>query len=309
MTTIEDLVKWDQNFNDAKVGGQAVVDQMLVCGELNDGTKLNYACGLIVGSYKGMQMIHHGGAWAGYRTHMVRFPERRLSVFVLGNLSSLDTWNLAGRVDLRFLDGEADSETKHETALSSKPNVFFVSERKLARWAGAYTNFAGRIRHIQLTNGHLVLIARGAARELIAISEGRFTLRDMLGKTDIRLASTPGKNSRQMIIAQDDEPTVTWIGVEPKAARLALTEYAGTYGSEELNVRYVINVAGETLRITGGKINYVLTPEFADGFASANGTTVKFRRDNRKRIVGFNLSTGRANGLLFEPTGRTQGTR
>src|SRR4030095_6285400 len=119
-------------------------------------------------------MIHHGGAWAGYRAHMVRFPDRRLSVFVLGNLSSLDTWNLAGKVDLEFLDGEAGPQTNDESVLPAKPGAFSVPERELGKWAGAYTNFSGRIRHMQLTNGQLVLVARGGKRELVAISEGRF---------------------------------------------------------------------------------------------------------------------------------------
>src|ERR1043166_6266844 len=42
MTTVEDLVKWDQNFYDGKVGGKDLVRRMEIPGRLNDGTKLNY---------------------------------------------------------------------------------------------------------------------------------------------------------------------------------------------------------------------------------------------------------------------------
>ena len=77
-------------------------------GRLNDGTKVSYGGGLIIGEYQGMPMIHHGGAWAGYRSHIVRFPKRRLSIILLGNLSSLDAWNLAGKVSLLFLPTEAE---------------------------------------------------------------------------------------------------------------------------------------------------------------------------------------------------------
>jgi CubicO group peptidase (beta-lactamase class C family) len=116
MTTVEDLVKWDQNFYDGKVGGKDLVRRMEIPGRLNDGTKLNYGCGLIIGEYQGTPMIHHGGAWAGYRSHILRFPERRLTFVVLGNLSSLDAWNMAGRVSLLFFPSDAEAHVSKKPA-------------------------------------------------------------------------------------------------------------------------------------------------------------------------------------------------
>jgi CubicO group peptidase (beta-lactamase class C family) len=116
MTTVEDLVKWDQNFYDGKVGGKDLVRRMEIPGRLNDGTKLNYGCGLIIGEYQGTPMIHHGGAWAGYRSHILRFPERRLTFVVLGNLSSLDAWNMAGRVSLLFFPSDAEPHVSKKPA-------------------------------------------------------------------------------------------------------------------------------------------------------------------------------------------------
>jgi CubicO group peptidase (beta-lactamase class C family) len=300
MTTIEDLLKWDQNFYDAKVGGRMVLDQMLTPGELNDGRKLKYACGLIVGEYRGRQMIHHGGAWAGYRAQMVRFPKQKLSVFVLGNLSTLDTWNLAGKVGLLFLEGEANSETPKNTE-TDPPKPLSLPARELTRFVGAYTNFDGRVRHVHATNGHLVLVARGGTRELTALGEGRFAIRGVPGTSEVKFAQPPGR-SRQMIITQDDEQPVTWNAAPPGTGQLKLADYSGIYGSEELNGRYVLSVFDEKLMMTRGTISDPLTPEFADGFSLKTGTTVKFRRDKRKQVIGFTLSTGRANGLLFERT-------
>jgi len=111
MTTLEDLVKWNQNFYVGQVGGKDILERMEIPGRLNDGTKLNYGCGLIIGEYQGTAMIHHGGAWAGYRSHILRFPKRKLSVILLGNLSSLDAWNLAGKVSLLFLPANVEPQT------------------------------------------------------------------------------------------------------------------------------------------------------------------------------------------------------
>ena len=120
MTTVEDLVKWDQNFYDGKVGGKDVMARLEIPGRLDDGTKLNYGGGLIIGEYEGTRMIHHGGAWAGYRSHILRFPERRLSFIVLGNLSSLDAWNLAGKVSLLFFPADVEPSTEKTAERSRK---------------------------------------------------------------------------------------------------------------------------------------------------------------------------------------------
>ena len=47
-TTVEDLAKWIQNFDDGRVGGAAVIEQMHERGILNNGGKLNYAFGLVL---------------------------------------------------------------------------------------------------------------------------------------------------------------------------------------------------------------------------------------------------------------------
>jgi len=86
-TTVEDMAKWDQNFVDQKVGGEAVMAQMLTPGVLNNGKKLTYAFGLAVGEYKGLKTVGHGGADAGYRSDFIRFPDQRLSLVCLCNFS------------------------------------------------------------------------------------------------------------------------------------------------------------------------------------------------------------------------------
>src|SRR4029077_202975 len=84
-TTVEDLAKWSQNFEDAKVGGPAVIQQMQEQGKLNSGETINYAFGLVIGKYRGLKTIGHGGADAGYRSNILRFPEQRFAVAILSN--------------------------------------------------------------------------------------------------------------------------------------------------------------------------------------------------------------------------------
>ncbi len=84
-TTIDDLLKWDRNFDDRRVGGEAVMEAMLKLEKLNDGTLQNYAGGLRITRYKGLETVQHGGAFVGFRAGMMRFPEENLSAYCLCN--------------------------------------------------------------------------------------------------------------------------------------------------------------------------------------------------------------------------------
>ena len=105
-TTIEDLYLWDQNFYHNKLGkgGQALINMMYSNGRFNDGKEVNYAFGLINGQYRGFRTIQHGGSLGGYRAHILRFPERAMTIIILSNLSTFDAGSMANRVADVFLD-------------------------------------------------------------------------------------------------------------------------------------------------------------------------------------------------------------
>jgi CubicO group peptidase (beta-lactamase class C family) len=97
-TNVRDLLRWDENFYDARIGGQSLVAQLQSTGTLNNGTALDYAWGLQIGRYRGLKIVEHGGSLGGYRAHLLRFPEQHFSVALLCNLASIAPGNLARRV-------------------------------------------------------------------------------------------------------------------------------------------------------------------------------------------------------------------
>jgi CubicO group peptidase (beta-lactamase class C family) len=97
-TSVRDLLKWDENFYDARVGGPELVKQLQVPGTLNGGRSMTYAWGLQVGTYRGQPLIEHGGSLGGYRAHLLRLPTQHLSVAVLCNLGSISPGNQARQV-------------------------------------------------------------------------------------------------------------------------------------------------------------------------------------------------------------------
>ncbi|HLY19426.1 MAG TPA: serine hydrolase domain-containing protein, partial [Bryobacteraceae bacterium] len=89
LTTVGDLAQWDENFYHPRVGGRELVEQQLQRGKLNNGKELDYASGLVHGKYRGLPTVDHGGADAGYRADLIRFPEQHFSVACLCNAGEI----------------------------------------------------------------------------------------------------------------------------------------------------------------------------------------------------------------------------
>jgi len=87
-STVEDLAKWDANFRSGLVGGQRAIEMLEAPGTLNDGQIIPYAFAMAIGEFHGIKTYSHSGAYGGYRSTLLRFPQRDLSVITLCNTSS-----------------------------------------------------------------------------------------------------------------------------------------------------------------------------------------------------------------------------
>lgn len=97
-STVEDLSKWVLNFDDAQIGGQAVIEQMHQRGILNNGKQISYAFGLDIGEYRALKTVGHGGSWRGFRSHLLCFPAQKFGVVILCNLDTFNPLNLARKI-------------------------------------------------------------------------------------------------------------------------------------------------------------------------------------------------------------------
>jgi CubicO group peptidase (beta-lactamase class C family) len=105
LASVEDLLLWDRNFYEPRVGTAAMVADMQKPGALASGRPLEYASGLRIAPYRGLPTVSHGGSWAGYRAQLLRFPGERLSVACLCNLASAEPTALALSVADLLLEG------------------------------------------------------------------------------------------------------------------------------------------------------------------------------------------------------------
>lgn len=88
LTTVGDLLIWNENFVTPKIGDAAFLNEQQKVGIFNDGKPGTYALGLVVSTYRGQKEVGHSGATAGYRAHLLRYPDQGVSVAVLCNATS-----------------------------------------------------------------------------------------------------------------------------------------------------------------------------------------------------------------------------
>jgi D-alanyl-D-alanine carboxypeptidase len=96
--TALDMIKWDEALASGKLLKKPSFDQMWSPIKLNDGKTHPYGFGWAVRSVNGKRVIEHGGAWQGFKAHIARFPDSKLTVIVFANLIQTNQAKLANGV-------------------------------------------------------------------------------------------------------------------------------------------------------------------------------------------------------------------
>ncbi|MBK6458955.1 MAG: beta-lactamase family protein [Gemmatimonadetes bacterium] len=129
-TTVEDFGRWLNNYDAATIGGRQILETMTTATTLNDGSPATsgantaYAVGLSVGTLRGLRVISHGGSWAGFRGHFLRFPEQRYAVATFCNFSTSGPDSLARKVAGIYLGDQMqpDSAAMWTASLAAAPH-------------------------------------------------------------------------------------------------------------------------------------------------------------------------------------------
>lgn len=159
-TTVEDLLRWDRNFYEPTVGGQRLLDDLHTRGQLTNDSTIDYALGLFVRDYRGVRNVRHGGAWAGYRAELSRFPTERTSVACLCNLGTLNPSSLADRVADVVLAGRLGEARPPAPRAAPPPPPAATSPTVLD--SAALAPFAGRYYLPELDVSYVITVRDSA---------------------------------------------------------------------------------------------------------------------------------------------------
>jgi CubicO group peptidase (beta-lactamase class C family) len=161
LTTVGDLLKWNENFVTPKVGDQAFLSLQQEPGKFNDGKPHEYAMGLFVRPYKGLSEVSHSGSTAGYRAHLTRFPDQHLSVAVLCNVSSGAATQYAMAVADMYLAGDIKAVTAQPAPRPRRQESSYAADAKdLASYVGRYYSDEAEIVYEVALDGEALLIKR-----------------------------------------------------------------------------------------------------------------------------------------------------
>jgi hypothetical protein len=112
-TSLNDLVAWDRNFYDNRLGSgdPELIRRWITPGRLNNGEPAGgdrgrlYAGGIALDEYRGLRRVSHGGAFVGFRAQMARYPDVRTTIITLCNVAQSDPTGLGEQVaDVLFAD-------------------------------------------------------------------------------------------------------------------------------------------------------------------------------------------------------------
>jgi CubicO group peptidase (beta-lactamase class C family) len=275
LTTVGDLLRWNRNFTEMKVGGPALIEAQHQRGRLTDGRTIAYAAGLMVLHWKGLNEVSHSGSTAGYSAWLGRYPDQGLSVAVLCNLAGASATQFGHQVAEIYL---GDRIPQHAPA----PAVS-VDAAALAARAGMYRSLRD---HTAVT----IAAENGALRVARAVYKPVSATVFAAGEDGARLEFD---GMRARLVTEGDEGN--WYEkVEPaKPARDELAALAGDYASEEAEVTFRVALEGDKLVIHRRPDAVIpLTPTYKDGFASSLGS-VRFLRDSSGRPMEMSIGESR----------------
>lgn len=302
-TTVEDMANWMRNFAEKRVGGEEVIKKMVSKGVLNNGKTIGYARGLNIGDYRGLKTISHSGADAGFRSYMVYFPEEKFGVVVLANLASAQPQRYAVQVADIFLTEKFKPGKKPAAGKKAVKKVKLKKKQLMPCTGHFWIERSQQLREIVLDNNTLYYVRSKTNRStLMAVSATSFYMKEFPAVI-VNFSKLEGDKFSKMAVDVPDEGSIPARRVEPfKPTEENLKEYAGTYYSDELDVKWYFPIEKGKLNVKiPRKPAAALQPVVKDKFSMVDGLgTIYFRRDSRGAVSGLAVSTGRVINLQFK---------
>ena len=299
-TTAEDLHLWALNFSAPIIGSPDIINKMNTLAKLNNGKTFGGALGQFTGNYKGLNEIQHGGADAGYRSFLTRFPDEKFAVIVLSNAAEFNASSMAHKiVDIYLGHRFKTVPNKEVKKVAANTKELMIDPKVLNSYVGDYELQPGLIISISENNGQLFVQPPGQSMDALSpVSETEFKI----ANSDVTFSFvSSGEGKTEVLKVNHGGQTDNARRVKPfDKASVKLSEFTGKYYSEELATEYQFAQVGKKLTMKHSRVSDIeLTPIKKDVFSSYLGNT-EFVRDANNVITGFKISSGRVKNLRFK---------
>jgi CubicO group peptidase (beta-lactamase class C family) len=296
-----DLGKWAHALLNDGIGKPGTVAKTLERGTLRDGTRIDYAGGLVLGRYRGLRMVQHGGGYPGYVCNMVHFPAQGYSFVCLANAPGFDPTGKCLEMAAIYLAAEMEPAPEPakpvETANAAPP-------ADPGALAGEYLLDVGVAFSIEVAGDKLSLLVKGTEERapLEHVSGTTYALREAEAEITFTLGAD-GKVEAITLVQRGQS-----IGGKPLAAVSVaasdLEALAGEYYSDELDATYRIVVEGGKLRMRTPRGDMRDLSPIADRDHWTSGASFPLqlvvKRDGAGSVTGLEIGdNARARGILF----------
>ena len=298
-TSVEDLARWDANFDTPVVGTRALLDSLQQPARLVDGTPLTYAYGLFVDSFRGVRRVHHGGGYPGYQSEVMRFPEQRTSILITCNGPTWTPRFLAEKVAVIVL-GSALGPTEGERLRDSLGTLPLATRTALRGvWWDPST---GSVLRIALRDS-VALQGDGPGDPVRPLAQlaGGWLISTPVGDRTPRMRFDASTGHLLVLSRNLDGARLSFERVAPVAPRdmAQRAAYAGQYTSRAVPGLWTVAARRDTLWLSvGGGRPLPIEPLFHDAFQSEYGV-LRFQRDARGHIAGLHVTTYGVRELRF----------
>jgi CubicO group peptidase (beta-lactamase class C family) len=108
--SILDLAKWDAALYTETLLKRSSLEQMWTVANLSNGQPNpdQYGFGWSIETKNGHKVIGHGGSWQGFKTHISRYVDDKITVVVLINQADAEPGPITDRVAEMYLTGKTD---------------------------------------------------------------------------------------------------------------------------------------------------------------------------------------------------------
>jgi len=278
LTTVGDFLTWNEALTDRALG--AVSDSLSRQMRLTSGREIQYALGLMVGSYRGLREVAHSGSTAGYRTFLARYPDREnLSVTVLCNAGTANPTAHAHALVDRLVPDFPAAPALDTTAAESATLARFAGVYRNTRWHEALTVDSADLARVRRRPDGMYWSPQGT----------------------LILEATPSGTARRLGVLQVNGDTLVfdYVAASPwTPTPKDLATFVGRYHSDELGTTWEVKAMGDTLALSPrAGVALPLTPTYPDGFAGEGA--VWFTRDRRGQVTAMHVSQSRMWDLIL----------
>lgn len=299
VSTPRDLLRWAQVFETGEIGGPAVISAMAARSQLADARRAIAANGQEYRNFRGLDTWSHGGSTGGFRSFLLRIPEARMAIAVMGNRSDFLKAAFAFDIAEAFLVDR----------MEPLPAASFVPETgaELDRYVGDYSLFAGIVFSLRRDGDQLTFATFGKddASPLPQLAKGVFLLNP---KREIRIEFHDFSDGRatqmRWQVSQDGFIPAPRVAMQPvPRTPLNLGELEGAYFNDALQQVVRLFAIDGALWLRTGDGNRIPLNRYQHDLFNAEGPgsvqRVAISRDGTKGVSGIIVSAVMAENLEY----------